>query len=88
MAKFDVQAGVFIDAANGSGAGTTFVDGDFPGQAVQIAGALPGSSGCSHVTFGGEKKVRCVARLVDCAVQVFPLASTGNIFNAHRCTVE
>lgn len=40
LAKFDVQPGVGIDAANGRSVGAAFVNGDFLGQTVQIDGAL------------------------------------------------
>ncbi len=72
LAKFGVQAGVGIDAANGRDVGTAFVDGDFLRQAVQIDGALDVAFYRSQVTLGSEKEVHRITRLFHCAVQIFP----------------
>ena len=74
LPQLNIKTGVNIDTFDSSCVGTAFVDGDLLRQAVQIDGALKVASCCRQVTFGSEKKVHRIAHLVDCAVQIFPLA--------------
>jgi hypothetical protein len=86
LALFDVQAVILIDAANGSGVGAAFVDGDHLRNAVQIDGALEVSPSRRQVTLGSQKKVHCIAWLVHRAVQVFPLTGDFDVGLVHSPT--
>ena len=61
LKKFDVHASVDIDAFDGSGVGTAFVDRDLPWQAVQVDGRFEVSSGSCQVALDSEEEVRSVA---------------------------
>jgi hypothetical protein len=65
LAQINIKAGIFIDAANGGGIGTTLVYGCSFGQAMQIDGTLQVAPRCRQVSLGGEVKVHCVSAFVD-----------------------
>ena len=73
LTKFDGQAGVLTDAANGSGVSTAFVDGDLLRQTLQVdctRQIAPRPPSCLAWQSEGSHRI---TSLVHCTVQIFPL---------------
>jgi hypothetical protein len=54
MTQFNIEAGIGIDTANGSGIGTILFDGDRLRQAMQVKGVLQVAPCCCQDCLGGE----------------------------------
>jgi hypothetical protein len=83
LVQFNIDTGIVGDFANGCGVAFAFVDGYLVSQNMQVHGALQLASCSFQVSLGGEQEVHRVAALVDCTVQIFPLASNFDIGLVH-----
>ena len=83
LAYQDVNAGIGLDAFNGSRVGAALVDGYLLGHAVQVDGTLQKAPRRSQISLGREKKVHRIAGAVNGAVKVLPLARDFDVGLIH-----
>ena len=82
-AHLDAQATVGLKAHDGCGVGAALVDGDLPGHAVRIDGALEENPRRGVITLCTQQEVDRVAVAVDCSVQVLLLAADLDVGLSH-----
>jgi hypothetical protein len=87
LTQFNRCAGIGLNTLDGSGVGTTLVNGDLVGQAVLTDGAFQEAARCGQIAFGREQKVDSGAVTVDGAIEVLPLAADQHIGLIHPPTV-
>ena len=77
------HAAVGLNAYDGGPIGAALIDGDLLGHAVQVDRAFEKCPRRGVVPFGAKQKVDRVADLVDCSVQVLPLAADLDVGFVH-----